>query len=243
MKKSVLIFLTLITGCSNPKNSIDQPVHDTTVLEHMADEEYESQQVSLTDTIVNGHAVTFSELTQETFDSLRQRKIETKIPLTTPDNRLTKQDSCFMLQLDNGKIDSLCNWDDGEEFEKYVVKGLWKDKNILLVNFANWEENHDFLLNLNDGSYNILTPYYELSPQADLLLTSVDIAAMPIYESELSVSKAESGKFITLYHKELGQLSITDAFWISNTECIMAARTDIGTSKVRDRKWYRMTIE
>lgn len=226
---------------------MEQSVTDTTrqsskPIDH-APTELQELQTELTDTVVNGHSIKFDELTPDAFARLQKLSRQTALTLRPADNHFTKVDSCFIIRLQN-KTDSLCNWDDGEEFERYTIKGLWDENKLLLVRFENWEEDHDFFFNLKDGSYYILTPFYELNPKQDKILTYVDIVAAPIYSSELMISQVQRGNFSTLYKKDLGQATITDAKWISDTECLLTTGyVDIGTNEVKDKKWYRMTIE
>lgn len=227
---------------------MEQTGSDTTsqssgLIEQIQTEEQEAR-VELTDTLLNGHSVKFYELTPIRFDSLQKLTRQIDLTLESADNFFMKVDSCFIIKLQNHKTDSLCNWDDGEEFEKYTIKGLWDENKLLLIRFDNWEESHDFFYNLVDGSYYILTPFYELNPKRDKILTYVDIAAAPIYSSELLISQVQRGVFTTLYKKDLGQTAITNAKWISDSDCVLTTGyVDVGTNDIKDKKWYRMTIE
>jgi hypothetical protein len=244
---SIVLFL-LTVSCSNPKSTTDQTIADNTressePMEYMPSDGQEDR-IHLTDTVLNGHTVEFYELTFASFDSLQKLSKQTEVDLQSADNHFAKVDSCFIVKLQNQETVSLCNWDDGEEFEKYSIKGLWEKNNLLLVSFKNWEESHDFFFSLKDGSYYILTPFYEVNPKQNKILTYVDIAAAPIYPSELMISQVQQGIFTTLYKKDLGQTTIMDAKWISDLDCVLATGyVDIGTDDVKDKKWYRMTIE
>ncbi|MBX2964539.1 MAG: hypothetical protein KF845_00235 [Cyclobacteriaceae bacterium] len=244
---SIIIFL-LTVGCTNQKTTTEQIVSDTvrqsSELTKIKPTDKHETQITLTDTSLNGHSVKFYQLTATIFDSLQRQTKQTEINLKSADSQIKKLDSCVVLKFQNQKIDSLCNMDDGEYFEKYLIKGLWEENKLLLVHFENWEESHDFFINLKDGSYYILTPFYEVNPKRDMILTYVDIAAAPIYSSELMISQIQKGVFKTLYKKDLGQTTITDAKWISNSDCLLTTGfVDIGTNDVKDKKWYRMTIE
>lgn len=238
----------MTVGCTNQKPSTEQTISDTArqssqIIEIIPIEKQETQ-LTLTDTVLNGHSVKFFELTAKSFDSLQSQIKRTDIILKSADNQIKKLDSCVIIKFQNQQSDSLCNMDDGEYYEKYLIKGLWEENKLLLVNFENWEENHDFFINLKDGSYYILTPFYEVNPKRDIVLTYVDIAAAPIYSSELMISRIQKGVFTTLYKKQLGQTTITDAKWISNLDCLLTTGfVDIGTNDIKDKKWYRMTIE
>lgn len=235
-------------GCTNQKPTTEQPISDTVrrpseIIEIRPTDNQEVR-ITLTDTVLNGHSVRFYELTAKTFDSLQRQTKTTEIKLQSADNQIKKLDSCFVIKLQNHKADSLCNMDDGEYYEKYLIKGLWDENKLILAHFENWEESHDFFINLKDGSYYILTPFYEVNPERDVLLNYVDITAAPIYSSELMISQIKKGVFTTLYKKHLGQTTITDAKWISNTDCILTTGfVDIGTDDIKEKKWYRMTIE
>ena len=238
----------MTVGCTNQKTTTEQTISDTVrqsseLLQIIPTDKQEAR-ITLTDTVLNGHSVKFYELTATTFDSLQRQKKETEINLKSADSQIKKLDSCVVIKFQNQKIDSLCNMDDGEYYEKYLIKGLWEENKLILANFENWEESHDFFINLKDGSYYILTPFYEVNPKQDLILTYVDIAAAPIYSSELMISQIQKGVFTTLYKKDLGQTTITEVKWISNSGCLLTTGfVDIGTNDVKDKKWYRMKIE
>jgi hypothetical protein len=244
---SIIIFLLTI-GCTNQKPTTEKTVSDTSRQAsgpfQLVPTDNREIRITLTDTILNGHSVKFYELTAQAFDSLQRQTKTTEINLQPADSQIKKLDSCFVIKLQNNKSDSLCNMDDGEYYEKYIIKGLWEENKLILAHFENWEESHDFFINLKDGSYYILTPFYEMNPERDVLLTYVDIAAAPIYSSELMISRIKKGVFTTLYKKDLGQTTITDAKWISNSDCLLTTGfVDIGTNDIKDKKWYRMTIE
>jgi hypothetical protein len=244
---SIIIFLLTI-GCTNQKSTPEQRVSDTLgqsseIVQIIPTDQIETQ-ITLTDTLLNGHSVKFYELNPTTFDSLQRQVRQTEINLKSVDTQFKKLDSCFVIKYQNQTTDSLCDMDDGEYFEKYQIKGLWEENKLLLVHFDNWEESHDFFINLNDGSYYILTPFYEVNPKREMVLTYVDIVDEPIYSSALMISQIQKGVFTTLYKKNLGQTTITDAKWISNSDCLLTTGfVDIETNEVMNRKWFRMTIE
>jgi hypothetical protein len=171
----------LTIGCTNQKATTEQTVDDTVRQASgpfkIIPTDNQEVRITLTDTVLNGHSIKFYELTAKTFDSLQRQTKTTEINLQSADNHVKKLDSCFVIKLQNHKADSLCNMDDGEYNEKYLIKGLWDEHKLILAHFENWEESHDFFINLKDGSYYILTPFYEVNPNRDFLLTYVDIAA------------------------------------------------------------------
>jgi hypothetical protein len=58
------------------------------------------------------------------------------------------------------------------------------------------------------------------------------------------ISQIKKGVFTTLYKKDLGQTTISDAKWISNSDCLLTTGfVEPETNKVKDKKWYRMKIE
>jgi hypothetical protein len=244
---SIAIFL-LTVGCSNQRETYEQAATDTVNIQSKS---IQMDQVDnwvkpkeLTDTISNGASIKFFELTDNTFDSLQQLSKLTYIPLKSFDKKTTKLDNCKTFKLNNGKVDSLCNMDDGEYYERYSIKGLWDEKNLLLVNFENWEESHDFLINLTDGGHYILTPSYEVSPKLDIIISYVDISDEPLYSSELLITKIQKGTLTTLLQRDLGQMTITDASWISNYDCLISTGfVDFETDNIKDRKKYLIKIE
>jgi hypothetical protein len=248
MRQVSLIIFLLIIGCSNSNSTNELVASDTvrqawTSAEIVPSDIYENP-VTLTDTVSNGYSIKFYELTSDEYDSLQKLTIDTKLPLKSADSQIKKVDSCFIVNLQSQNVDSLCNWDDGEEYEKYSIRGFWKGDKLLLVNYENWEESHDFFLNLKDGSYYILAPFYETNPTQNIVLNYVDILAAPIYSSELMVSLIQNDIITTLYKKNLEQTTITEAKWISKTDCLLATSfVDFRSNTVKERNWYRMTID
>ncbi len=202
MRSVLLITLLLTTCCAKTNSTTEQTVTDTTSIStesiRASHRDRVEEQTRLTDTTSNGFKLKFLELNEGAFDSLQLLTKRTSISLKPFTKQVTKLDSCLTFKLGNGKVDSLCNMDDGEYFEKYTIKGLWEEKDLLLVDFANWEEAHDFLINLKDGSYYILGPFYETAPGQDFVLSYVDISVAPIYSSELLLTKIEKGKLTVL---------------------------------------------
>lgn len=134
--------------------------------------------------------------------------------------------------------------DDGEYIETYAIKGLWEEKNLLLVNFQNWEESHDLLINLTDGAHYLLTPFYEVSPDRGVIISYVDVSKAPIYSSELLLTKVEKGKLTTILQRDLEQTTITDAVWVSNYDCLITTGfIDINTDNITDRRKYLIRLE
>jgi hypothetical protein len=244
---SIVIFL-LTVGCSNQREAYEQTSTDTV---NIQSELIQMDQVDnlvkpkeLTDTISNGASIKFFELTDNSFDSLQRLSKLTYIPLKSFDKKITILDNCKTFKLSNGKVDSLCNMNDGEYYERYSIKGLWGEMNLLLANFENWEESHDFLINLIDGGHYLLTPSYEVSPKLDIIISYVDISDAPIYSSELLITKIQKGTLTTLLQRGLGQTSITDVSWISNTDCLISTGfVDFETDNIKNKKKYLIKIE
>lgn len=170
-----------------------------------------------------GYELTFIELTQEQADSLENRIISTAIPLSTPNEIITKTDSCFIVQLRNTKQDTVCNFDDGEYHETYILKGVWSEANQLLMNFENWEEQHDYLINLNDGSHYILGPEYRLSPNRKLMLSFIDMISYPIYPNEFILSEFNRDGSTEYFNIDFGEHTITSANWLTNEQLLITA--------------------
>ena len=250
MRLLTIIVILGAFGCTKTKSTTEQTVSDTTSLNQqtrIVPLDKGDEKIRFTDTTSNGVKIQFRELNQKTFDSLQRQIKRTDLQLSSFDRQITKLDSCLTFKLNNGKTDSLCNMDDGEYYEKYQIKGLLNKSNLLLVNFENWEEYHDFLINLKDGSYYILSPYYKVSPRQDLILGYADIAIAPIYTSELIITRIDKGELTTLINKDLGQISISNASWISNTDCLITIGSVVngtnGTLETKDKRLYLIKVE
>ena len=245
MRFIIRTILIVTIGCTNSKVVNEQSAGDTAQVKNsIAKSTPPTTQINLTDTTSNGMSVKFIELTDKTYDSLQVYIRRKEIPVNAYEQFVEASDTCFTIRLANNQTDTLCNMDDGEYYEKFEIKGLWKPHDILLVNFQNWEESHDFMINLKTGEHYILTPFYEPSPTLNLILSYIDISSAPIYESVLLITRFDNGTITTLYQKPLGEVSITDAGWISNTECLLAAEViDFDTNEVKVKKKFMVKVE
>jgi len=246
MKRLLIVILALTAGCSKPQPAGEGTVSDTTRADQpvavRTPENYYPSTV-LRDTVLNGHALKFQQISEESFNSLLKVAHYTpETSLAKADAYVKKIDSCFIVKLLNQSTDSLCNEDDGEYFERYAIKGLWEKHKVLWISFENWEENHDFLLSLKDGSYLILGSDYEINPGEDKVFLYSDLIEVPLYPGQLEIKEIVDGTFRTIYHQQNDWLTISDAKWLSDAEFMIAAGF-VEESGVKNKEWFRVTIE
>ena len=91
------------------------------------------------------------------------------------------------------------------------------------MNFENWEEQHDYLINLNDGSHYILGPEYRLSPNNKLMLSFIDMISYPIYPNEFILSEFNQKGFNEYFNIDFGEQTITSANWLTNDQLLINA--------------------
>mgnify|MGYP000871670735 FL=1 len=134
------------------------------------------------DTIINSWNLSFKQISLYDFKSLSKKQISTDFQQNETSEFLTKKDSCYYLTLFTNEKDTLCNFDDGEYYEKYSLKGFSKKTNTLIFHWENWEEAHSILINLNENKHWVLCPEYEVSPDKNRLVTFSNYIDNPIYE-------------------------------------------------------------
>lgn len=116
------------------------------------------------DTTLNGVKIKFEKITKQQYDSLESYGVITPIPIEKVSTTIEKVGDCQLISLRNGKKDTLC--DKKEEsgyFETYSINGEWKEKNLLIANFQNWEEGGDFFISLTHDNRLALDNKYIVS--------------------------------------------------------------------------------
>lgn len=222
-------WLTLLFACTSPeaekKERGDTPTSSEPIAVEVDTAANEPIQVPdtaaqvLEEREVNGYLVYFLPLAPELAGQMQV--FRTTMPLVSPEPVVIQQDSCFVLKLLSGSYDKLCNFDDGEYFETFEVKGFWKEKNQLLVNFTNWEEQHDYLIDLRSGKPFILGPGYELSSDRNMICTYVDISANPIYINEIMVASFQADSLHELFRIDPSPYTVTRAGWTDDSELLL----------------------
>ncbi len=134
------------------------------------------------DTIINSWNLAIRQISIRDFNYLSKKQISTDFEQDNTSEFLIKKDSCYYLTLFSKEKDTLCNFDDGEYHEKYLLKGFSKKTNTIIFDWENWEEAHSILINLNEKKHWILCPEYEVSPNKDRLVTFSNYIDNPIYE-------------------------------------------------------------
>lgn len=182
------------------------------------DEDYKGTVDLLRDTVIGGIGLDFQRLTPAQFDSLHLLTTNGKMPLEKFEKALIK-DNCMFIELADKSIDTLCNKKEESGYhEDYEIKGLWKDHNLLLVNFRNWEESDDFFLKLSKRYHYGLNSQYEMSPDLRFILGY----SAPYFTSTFSLSQIKPDSVQTLFYFELDRKTITQADWLKENQCLLA---------------------
>ena len=200
----------------------------------------------LKDTTINDVSLTFITIDKKKYDSLSIYAIETEVPLESFEHLVTKANGCQLVKLNNGIIDSLCDkHEKSGYFETYTIKGLWKEKGQLLVNFQNWEDNDDFFVDLQDGFIYHLSTGYRISPNKNLLLGYTKDNLIPLYGSNFMYAGVSNYSIKTYFNIDLGQIAIKDLKWTKDSECLISTGdliTESGEFKLKNELYYLMRI-
>lgn len=195
------------------------------------------------DTTLNGVTLKFNELTEKDYNSLKDKIKETYFPLQFTSESVSKTDSCTLVKLDNGKIDSLCNRIQGDYFEEYTFNGLWKENGLVLVNYQDWEGGNDFFINLKDGGHYYLTHNYKISPDLKHILSFVDLNETAFIPSGLMLTDCDNRAISTKISIEFERVIITSLSWLTNNQCLISAGTwDKEKFSVNDLRNFRLTL-
>lgn len=199
--------------------------------------------VGLRDTTLNGVTLKFTELTNSEFNSLNHQIKETQLPLEFTSNVIFQADSCLILRIDNGKIDSLCSKNQRDNFEQYNFAGFWKENGLVLISYQDWEGGNDFFVNLKDGGYYYLTHNYKTSPDLKHILSFVDLNETVFIPSGLMLTECGNKSISTRFLIEFEQVMITSLSWLTNDQCLVTAGTlNSEDFSVVNSKNYRLTL-
>lgn len=198
-------------------------------------------QAELRDTVINNIAFKFKQITQQDFDSYMRRS-GSPLALSEDKNVAEKKDSCVLVKLDNGKVDSLCAKREGENLMDYFVKGTWKGHRLVLLTYSDWEGGNDFFLNLDDGSVFNLGCEYFASSDENFLLSYCDSNESPINTSHLLFAKVDPKSIRTILLLVFEEITVTNAGWIGDNKCVLATDAMQGIDKPIQPSFYLLTI-
>jgi hypothetical protein len=241
MKRTTIIAFTnillLLVSCSNDKKKSHNPT-----------ETYDRQEikvVKLNDTSINGVQLRFQLVSTKEYDSILNLVVRTEIPNGNYDGNISRIDSCQIVKLENGKTDSLIDYKKGDYFEKWEVKSFWKEKNQLLVNFSNWEDSEDKLINIRNGKYYGISTAYKLSPENDLIFTFNDISEYPLYDNQFLLARVSLDSITTILKGNFNpNITIKDFEWITNEKgLISVGEVESGTWKFVNRTNYLIGLK
>ena len=130
-----------------------------------------------------------------------------------------------MVRLNNNKYDTLKSFSKGigNYFESFSILGYWKEANQLLVNFNNWEDSDDFLLNTIDGMHYYLASAYELSPNKSHIISYTNANLLAIYSPEFMLTKVTSISAETIFRLDFGKAVVSEFAWLTNDTGILTA--------------------
>jgi hypothetical protein len=198
----------------------------------------------LKDTTINELRLRLTPIDEQTYDSLSQLTIETTIPLQNSDPLVVKSKNCQLIQLKDGSIDSLCNKKEASGYhEDFLIKGLWKDKNVLLANFRNWEESDDFLLSLTHKSHQYIGPEYILSSDNNFIFMYSDLSKGGYFTGDFGLAEVDTDSIQKLFYFEPNPFTVTTAKWLKDNSCLISAgMVNITGYELKSKAYYIMTF-
>lgn len=247
---SISVLLLFSIACnSNRSDKLNSNSADSLKNEILADQSITKEEVKknssgtiLKSQEINGVKISFVELSKQQYDSVKLKTISTPLPLTELNKEIVQTDSCIIIQLENKKLDSLCDLDDGGYFETYSLNGFWEEVNHLVISFANWEEQYDFLVDLQTGNQFILGPEYRLSPDKKLLFTYVNSVDAPIYSAYYSLLEITDLGINEYFTIEPDGSTILEAEWTNNEKLLLSAASTDENYEVVSQAYYLMEI-
>lgn len=242
MRFCLFIIPIFIFSCSPTTKKEDNTSNDSSSVAKRVFEPIAVSWIGLKDTTLNGIKLKFRPINKSTFDSLVVLTIKTEIPFQSFDNLLVKSNACQVIKIQNGSTDSLCDVKDDKSgyFEKYTIRGLWKEKNSLVVNYNDWESYDDFLINLIDGSIYQLNSFYEISPDQNHILgynTAIALNGNDFMYSEISNKSVK-----TLFQIDFGKVAIKNLKWLNETECVLSGGVMEEGFEFKKELYYVMSI-
>lgn len=225
----LLIILLVVTSCSKTKDTAIKTQNDSTINRDKEVSVKIREQMfrlrDLRDTTLNGIDLKFTELSDKDYNSLKGRIKETDFPLQFILDPASQTDSCLLVKLENGKTDSLCNTRQGDYFEEYTFKGLWKENGLVLVSYSDWEGGNDFFINLKDGGHYNLTHHYAVSPDLKHILSYVDLNETVFIPSALMLTECDNRTISTRLYIEFEGIIITNLSWLTHDQCLISVGT------------------
>jgi hypothetical protein len=236
--------IIVAASCSQAKQPSMQAGNDSTVNRDY--KETKDQLFTLKefrDTTLNGITLTFRELTDEDYNSLKQQIRETALPLQFSSHLVSTIDSCLLIKLENGKTDSLCNKRQRDYFEQFTFRGLWEQNGLVLLNYADWEGGSDFFIKLDDGDQYYLTNNYKAAPDLKHILSFVDLNEAAFVPSGLMLTECDNRKISTKLNIEFKRVLITSLSWLTNDQCLISAGDwDAQNYSVNNLKNFKLTL-
>ena len=137
---------------------------------------------------------------------------------TYPDNIIIK-DSLLILKYSNNKQDTLV---DRKRIQRqYSIMGYWKERNILLVHYQDWEESDYYLISMSDGNMFILNPTYKISPLKTRLISFSNTLKEPTYSNGFMIAKFVGDHLTKEYEISSPDWAIEEANWVDDAHIIL----------------------
>lgn len=164
----------------------------------------------------------FSIISSSKYDSLMSINVTQRVYSNKFSEVVFEKDSCLFIKLKNEEVDTLCSFQNPSGyFEKHYPKKYWKEKGKLIMNFSNWEESNDYIVELSDGSIFNLAPNYTISPDENYIFMYTNYFFDPLYSNSISIAKVSKGKAEMILETDPFPYTVKYAKWTSSSTVLL----------------------
>jgi len=197
------------------------------------------------DTLIKNYQFKTRQISFSEFEELYNSRILTDFEKDNPDGHLIKADSCYIVTYFSNQTDTLCDFDDGEYYEKFKCRGFSKNTNTLMFDWENWEESHPILINLNCDKFWILRPSIEVSPDRNKLIVYANFIDDPLYEAnEFFIYQLNEDSVLLNYSFSHPDYGVFDTKWISLDKILIHLRAiDNENYEAKESYYFEMKIK
>ena len=197
------------------------------------------------DTLIRDYQIKTRQISSQEYEDLYNFRVLTDFEKDNPDDHLIKSNSCYIIKYYSNKLDTLCDFDDGEYYEKYKYRGFSKKTNTLMFDWENWEESHPILINLKCDKYWILRPGIEVSPKRNRLIVYGNFIDDPLYEAnEFFIYELSKDSVRLNYSFSNTDYGVFDTKWIGlDKVLILIRKIDNENYEAKESYHFEMKIK
>jgi hypothetical protein len=184
----------------------------------------------------------FYLITPKLYSQLCLHCIHSNFPEDKFPYNIVRKDSMLILKFSNGSADTLTNRKSRQV--KYSLNGFWKENNLVLVNYEDWEDSDFYLISMTSGKYFNLASTYIISPFKTRLLTFSNTLNEPTYSNGFLIARFDKTGIIEEIKVGSDKWAIENACWIDeNTLIITISIIDYESFKIKESLYSMFRIK